>query len=181
MKDFVLITGNQNKADYLAMWLGMPVKHEKLDLDEIQSLDLRTIAEDKARRAFDAVNKPVLVEDVALSFTALGKLPGPLLKWFLEDIGTEGLCSLADGLENRTARAYMMYVLYDGNTMHTFEGTTNGYVADTPRGSRGFGFDPTFIPEGCAKTYAEMTDDEVKPYSIRYKAIEKLREFLQNS
>lgn len=181
MKDFTLITGNQNKADYLAKWLGLPVKHMKIDLDEIQSLDLRQIAEDKARRAFEVLKKPVLVEDVALSFTAIGRLPGPLLKWYIEEIGAEGLCMLADGLDHRKARAYMMYVLYDGKTMLAFEGSTDGSIAESPRGNHGFGFDPTFIPDGCTKTYSEMTDDEVKPYSIRYKAIEKLRDYLQNS
>jgi hypothetical protein len=38
------ITGNQKKADYLASYLGFAVDHRKLDLDEIQSLDLRKIA-----------------------------------------------------------------------------------------------------------------------------------------
>lgn len=77
MKDITFITGNQYKADYLAKYLGLPVKHVKLDLDEIQSLDLKEIVEHKVRQAFDKLNMPVIVEDVSLEFEALGSLPGP--------------------------------------------------------------------------------------------------------
>ena len=49
MTHVTFITGNQNKADYLAKYLGMNIEHKKLDLDELQSLDLRTIVEHKVR------------------------------------------------------------------------------------------------------------------------------------
>lgn len=49
--------------------------HEKIDLDEIQSLDLREIVEHKVRQAFEKTGKPVLVEDTSLRFEALGNLP----------------------------------------------------------------------------------------------------------
>ena len=58
MKEVTFITGNQKKADYLAKYLGFPVKHHKLDLDEIQSLDLREIVEHKMRQAYEAVKGP---------------------------------------------------------------------------------------------------------------------------
>ena len=53
----------------------MEVLHEKIDLDEIQSLDLREIVEHKVRQAYEKIKKPVLVEDTSLRFEALGKLP----------------------------------------------------------------------------------------------------------
>ena len=40
MKEITFITGNQKKAEYLEKYLGIKVAHLKLDLDEIQSLDL---------------------------------------------------------------------------------------------------------------------------------------------
>ena len=43
MKDVVFITGNQTKADYLAKFLGHPVEHMKVELDEIQSLDFKEV------------------------------------------------------------------------------------------------------------------------------------------
>ena len=75
MHSITFITGNQKKADYLAKYLGLEVLHEKVDLDELQSLDLREIVEHKVRQAYKKVGKPVIVEDVSLTFTALGRLP----------------------------------------------------------------------------------------------------------
>jgi inosine/xanthosine triphosphate pyrophosphatase family protein len=64
MQTIIFITGNQKKADYLAKYLGLSIEHEKIDLDEIQSLDLREIVEHKVKQAYAKVGKPVLVEDV---------------------------------------------------------------------------------------------------------------------
>lgn len=64
MTTIVFITGNQGKADYLANFLDFPVEHIKLDLDELQSMDLRVIVEHKIRQAYAIVKKPVIVEDV---------------------------------------------------------------------------------------------------------------------
>jgi non-canonical purine NTP pyrophosphatase (RdgB/HAM1 family) len=178
MKDFVFVTGNQNKANDLAKRLGLPVEHHRLDLDELQSLDLRTVLAHKVRQAYATLGRPVLVEDVALTFTAMGRLPGPLVKWFLEEIGPSGLCRLADSLDHRRAVASIGYAFHDGSHTTYFEHSTVGEVASEPRGSYGFGWDATFIPDGTTKTYAEMTADEVGPYSMRAHAIDALREFL---
>ncbi|HEX3568861.1 MAG TPA: non-canonical purine NTP pyrophosphatase [Candidatus Saccharimonadales bacterium] len=178
MTDLVFITGNQQKADYLAKWLGMPMKHQKVDLEELQSLDLREVVEDKARRAYAVVQKPVLVEDVALTFTAMGRLPGTFIKWFLEEMGDEKLCRLADGLEHRSAEAAIMYALYDGADMHLFEAHQQGSIAQHPLGTNGFGWNYIFIPDGQPKTYGEMDEATFKQWSIRAHAIEKLKAFL---
>jgi XTP/dITP diphosphohydrolase len=63
--------------------------------------------------------------------------------------------------------------------MHFFENDVHGEVAPEPRGKYGFGWNAIFIPDGLDKTYAEMTDDEVRPFSVRAQAIDKIREFLQ--
>ena|SRR2546421_910952 len=177
----VFITGNQRKVDYLVQWLGLPVRHHKLDLDEIQSLDLRTVAEHKARQAYAILQEPVLVEDTALVFTAMGRLPGTFVKHFLEEIGNEGLCRLANGLTHRTAVASVTYAYCDGPRVHFFDASVEGTIASTPRGTHGMGWDPSFIPKGSAKTFAEMTDDEKKQFSARAVAIKKLREYLQHA
>jgi non-canonical purine NTP pyrophosphatase (RdgB/HAM1 family) len=176
----VFITGNQHKADYLAKWLDMPVKHHKVDLDEIQSLDLKKVVEHKARQAYEVLKKPVLVEDVALTFTAMGRLPGTLVKWFVEEVGNEGLCKVADSLEHRKAVASICYGLYDGEAIHFFEDHMDGEVPPVPRGDHGFGWNPVFIPKGSTKTYAEMTDEEVRPFSIRANAIKELKAYLES-
>lgn len=87
MANITFITGNQNKADYLAKYLGFPVRHQKVDLDEVQSLDLHEIVEHKVRQAYGTIGSPVLVEDVALEFSALGRFPGTFIK-LLDDEGT---------------------------------------------------------------------------------------------
>ena len=89
MANITFITGNQDKADYLAKYLGHPVDHLKLDLDEIQSLELKEIVEHKVRQAYEKVKKPVIVEDVSLEFEALGGLPGPFIKFFVEKVPFE--------------------------------------------------------------------------------------------
>lgn len=157
----------------------MPVAHHKLDLDELQTLDLRQVAEHKVRQAYDMLKRPVLVEDVALTFTAMGRLPGTFVKWFLEEIGNEGLCKLADGLEHRKVIASICYAFYDGTKVHFFENHVDGLVPAAPQGDKGWGWDPIFQPNGSDKTYGEMTESEVRPFSVRAQAIEGLRTFLQ--
>jgi inosine/xanthosine triphosphate pyrophosphatase family protein len=75
MKPITFITGNQKKADLLIRYLGFPIEHEKIELDEIQSLDLESIIEHKVRQAYEKTQKPVIVEDISLEFRAFGRLP----------------------------------------------------------------------------------------------------------
>lgn len=179
MPELTFITGNQHKADFLAKHLGMPVAHHKLDLDELQSLDLHEVVEHKARQAYDLLQKPVLVEDASLSFTALGRLPGAFIKWFIEEIGYDGLLALANSLPDQTAVGHVCYGLYDGRELHFFDGEMRGHIAARASdGGRGFGFDPIFINEGYDVTRADMTEAEYDQTSYRTMALDKLRIFL---
>ena len=172
------ITGNAGKAKYLSDYFHMPMEHLKLDLREIQSVDLKEVVEDKAKRAYKIIKSPVLVEDVALTFKALKALPGPLIKWFLETLGNEGLCRLLDGFDDRNALAEVEFAICDESGVHTFGGSMEGSISKIPRGEMGFGWDPVFIPKGHEKTWAEMTDDEKHATSMRKIALEKMSEFL---
>lgn len=178
MTKLIFITGNAGKAKYLSDYFHVPVEHKKLDLPEIQSLELKEIVEDKARRAYEIVKSPVLVEDVSLVFTELKALPGPLIKWFLETLGNDGLCNLVG--KNRAARAEVMFALCDERGIHTFSGSMEGTISESPRGDAGFGWDPIFIPKGENKTWAEMSDDEKHTTSMRKIALEKMLEFLKS-
>lgn len=178
MQKLTFITGNAAKAKYLSDYFHEPVDHMKLDLHEIQSLDLREVIEDKARRAYEIVKNPVLVEDVSLIFTGLKKLPGPLIKWFLETLGNDGLCKLLSQFEDRGAYAEVMFGICDGKEVHVFSGDKKGTISEIPRGEAGFGWDPIFIPEGYEKTWGEMTDDEKHETSMRRIALEKMKEFI---
>lgn len=178
MKKLTFITGNAGKAKYLSDYFHMPVDHLKLDLHEIQSLDLKEVVEDKARRAYEIVKSPVLVEDVSLVFHGLKKLPGPLIKWFLETLGNDGLCKLLDNVGDRSAFAEVEFAICDENGVHTFGGSIEGSISESPRGEMGFGWDPIFIPKGYNKTWAEMTDDEKHATSMRKIALMKMTKFL---
>ncbi len=178
---FVFISGNQNKVNFLSKWLGSPVAHKKVDLEEIQSLDLHQIVEYKARQAYDLLKEPVLVEDAALTYAAMGRLPGTFIRWFIEELGYDGLVRLADGLPDRTAVGTMCYGYYDGTTMHLFDGQMKGKIARTLRGTGGFGFDTIFINEGFTKTRAEMTEQDYMRTSYRTDALTKLKTFFDTT
>lgn len=140
MKQFVLITGNQHKADYLRKWLDMPVEHHKVDLDELQSMDVKEIVDHKARQAYEILKRPVLVEDTCYVMQGLGRLPGPYIKWFLQELGPEGLCKLARGLNTQDAEVSVTYAYYDGNQITHFDHAVKGTVVPEPRGDHGFGW-----------------------------------------
>lgn len=172
------ITGNPSKASYVADWLDCNLNHHNLDLAEIQSLDLREVVQDKAKRAYDILQKPVLVEDVSLTFNALGRLPGTYVKWFVQEVGLENLCRLLDSYNDRSATAKICYAVYDGRQFNFFEGQMTGRIAAQPAGDGGFGFDSIFINDGHNVTRAQMQDDDYKNASHRYEALTKLSEFL---
>jgi len=65
-----------------------------------------------------------------------------------------------------------------GNVLGAFEGIIKGQIADRPRGSHGFGYDPIFMPEGFQQTFGELAPAEKNQLSHRARALEKLRTFL---
>lgn len=177
-ESLTFITGNMNKVHMTQKYLPIKVTHQKLDLTEIQSLDPKEVIVHKLREAFKEIQKPVLVEDTSLVFHGLGKLPGPFVRWFLEEIGTEDMCRLVDN-KDRSATATVTYGVYDGKTLLTFTGVEPGSIAQHPAGTNGFGWDPIFIPQGQTKTHGEMTHDELANFSCRIKAIAKIKEYLK--
>lgn len=172
-----LITGNTGKAEEVSRYLGIEIDHQSIDLEEIQSLDLEEIVKDKAMRAYEKIKTPVLVEDVSLVFHAMGKLPGPFIKWFRKELENEGLCRLIDG-KDRKCTATVCYGYCDGDSVKFFEGSMEGSVSETPRGDNSFGWGPIFIPDGLEKTYSELSNEEQSSVAMRNKALKKFREFL---
>jgi non-canonical purine NTP pyrophosphatase (RdgB/HAM1 family) len=180
MSGITFITGNQHKADNLARLLGLSIDHVKLDLDEIQSAELREVVEHKARQAFEIVQRPVVVDDVGLGFSALGGLPGPFIKFFVH-AGAEKLCSMLDGFNDRSATGKAGIGYCDENGFRYFEGKIHGVIAEHPRGEGGFsfGWDSIFEPEGYGgRTRAELTQDEYDEVYRRIRPISELKTFL---
>jgi inosine triphosphate pyrophosphatase len=179
-KKITFITGNHKKAEYLSKYLGFPVDHKKIDLDEIQSLDLEKIIEHKVRQAYKILKNPVLVEDVSMEFEAWSGLPGPFIRYFVEKVPFETICSMLNG-KSRKAVGRCMYGYYDGKTLKIFKGKLEGTIAKKPAGDRCYGFDSFFIPKGYAVTRASLygSKDDKKTY-MQLKPFAKVKKFLKN-
>lgn len=181
MKQPTFITGNQNKADYLQRLLGIDLSHKKIDLDEIQSLNLHEIVEHKVRQAYEIIKSPVIVEDVSLEFDALGGLPGPFIKFFVEDAGLDKICRMLDGFSDRSAVAKCTFGYFDGHTLKMIDGQLAGEISRDPIGSNGYGWDQVFIPVGYGgKTRAQLDDAQNDETYQIIKPFDELRQFLSS-
>ncbi|KAJ0117647.1 hypothetical protein N8I77_009151 [Diaporthe amygdali] len=169
------ITGNKNKLGEVKAILEptIEVRSQALDLVEVQgTLDEVTIA--KCKSAAEQVGGPVLVEDTCLCFDALKGLPGPYIKWFMKDLGHEGLNNLLAAYEDKGAKAVCTFGFSQGpgHEPILFQGVTQGKIVPA-RGPANFGWDPIFEYEG--QTYAEMDKSEKNKISHRGRALEKLQ------
>lgn len=175
----IFITGNMGKVKWTQKYIDHPMIHKNLELTEIQALDMEVVVKHKVLQAYELLQQPVLVEDTSVTFEALGKLPGTFIKWFLDELGNDGLCMLVKD-KNNQAICTTNYAYYDGKTLKIYANSITGTISDSPRGTNGFGWNPIFIPDGQNKTFAEMTDEQVDIYTPRKAAIKKLNKFLQN-
>ncbi len=158
---FTLVTGNDNKRVEAERILGCRLECEPLDLPEIQSLDLLAVLRAKGEEAWRRLRRPVVVEETGLELAAFGGFPGPLVKWMLDAVGPGGIARAAHALGDPRATACCALIYFDGEAAVTGEGETRGELVLEPRGERGFGWDPVFVPEGRQETYAEL-GSEVK-------------------
>jgi non-canonical purine NTP pyrophosphatase (RdgB/HAM1 family) len=177
--EIYFITGNQEKADYLVKFLGVDLKRKNIDLDEIQSMSLQKIVQHKVREAYESVKAPVLVEDVALEFEALSGLPGPFIKFFIDNMKLQDVCDLL-GDKKRTATAKCVFGYFDGEDEKYFIGELVGEIAKKPKGRGGYGWDKIFIPNGYnGRTRAELNPREDKETYLKIKPFDELKEFLE--
>jgi len=181
MKDVVYVTGNAHKAKYFNLMTGLDIERMKFDVDEIQSMSLAEIVEHKALQAFDLAKRPVIVEDTKLSFNALGALPGPFIKWFLDELSAEGLCRVLDSYDNRGAVAGAAIAYFDGSVLEIFEKELAGSIAKAPAGDSGFGWNAIFTPDGADKTLGQMDDDEFKIWYAKVKPFDELARFIKEN
>ena len=68
----------------------------------------------------------------------------------------------------------------DNQNSVCFDGIVSGKISDKPLGSRGFHYDPIFMPDGANKTFAQMLEEEKNKISHRAIAIKKLKHFIIN-
>lgn len=178
MKDFVFVTGNPKKAKDISDFLGTSVSFTSVETDEIQEMDLAKIVEHKVREAWNVLKRPVIIEDVGLYVDAWNGFPCPFIKWLHHTMGYDQFPK-AVPKNNRKVTVIVMYGVYDGKKMQTFEGKSVGTLAFKQRGAAGWGFDTLFIPKGQTKTVAELGEKINKKTLVRIKALTKLKKFLE--
>ncbi len=171
------ITGNKNKLKEVQTILP-EVQSLDIDLPEIQELDAKKIIEEKLKEARKAHSEELFCEDTSLYIECLNGLPGPLIKWFLQALGTAGIYTLIKHNPNKKVVAKTIVGYTDGKIIKFFEGDTFGTIAE-PTAKGGFGWDALFKPDGGSKSFAEMNMEEKNKFSMRRKALEKLKEFLE--
>jgi len=175
------VTGNAHKAKYFTELVGHDIDHQLVDVPEIQSLSLEEVVTAKAKAAYKILKSPVIVEDTSLVISAMGQLPGTFIKWFLEEIGLEKLCRLADIDPKRRAVASSSFAYYDGNELELFYSSLEGTIAQEPRGDSGFGWNKVFIPKGETATMGEMNGVAFKEQYIKIKHFDGVKEFLDKN
>lgn len=136
----------------------------------------------KARAAAQGANRPALADDSGLEVTALSGAPGIFsARWageprdFNYAMKKVQSALTESGTEDFSARFVCVLCLAwpDGHE-ETFEGEVHGRLVFPPRGEKGFGYDPIFIPDGYDVTFAEMDPEEKHAISHRADAFRKL-------
>ena len=180
LSDLVVITSSPDKLAEINEILGTNHEVSKLDIPEIQSMDLDEVISHKAKEAYQKIKKPVLVEDVSFEIEALKALPGTFIKFFLKTLGTEETVALDKG-KNTKAKVTTAVAIYDGKNLKIFKGTIYGTLSAKNQGKYGFGFDKVFIPKGYSQTLAQMPPSLKNKISHRAKTLRKVLDYLDSS
>jgi XTP/dITP diphosphohydrolase len=136
----------------------------------------------KARAVVEAVGLPAVADDTGLEVAALGGLPGVRTGRFAGPDATYHdnvmlLLRELDGVTDRRARfRTAMALVWPNDTELVVEGVLDGVIAERPRGSGGFGYDPVFEVEG--RTLSEMGLGTKNTLSHRAQALQALAEAL---
>lgn len=165
------VLGESGLADEIVRGLDWP------DVDETGS-SLEENALIKARVVVEATGLPVIADDTGLEVDALDGAPGVRSSRFAGPDATyaenvEKMLEVMNGVNDRSARfrTVVALVFPDGVEI-TAHGSIEGSITSSPRGGRGFGYDPIFEVEG--RTFSEMTADEKHALSHRARAIRAL-------
>lgn len=193
MKKLILSTGNANKLREIKEILsGMGFEvvskdemgYSDIDVEETES-NLAGNAVKKAKAIWDKTGEIVMADDTGLFVDALGGEPGVYSARYAgensdDSQNREKLLRELHGKSDRRAKfvTSIALVLFDGS-VEVIEGECAGEIAEAERGSRGFGYDSLFVPEGYDATFAELPAEVKNRISHRARAIEKLKERLE--
>jgi XTP/dITP diphosphohydrolase len=181
MERVVLATRNAHKARELeALLPGWRI--EPLLVDGYPDETGTTYDENallKAAFGWERVQAWTIGEDSGIEVAALGGRPGLYSARYAEE-GAPAIAKLLgelEGVEDRRAR-YVSELVAIGPDRQVLRGSgvLDGTIADGPRGTGGFGYDPVFVPAGEHRTVAELGDAWKAEHSHRARAARALRE-----
>ena len=189
MKTLVFATNNLHKLEEVRDILGGSFRIASLK--EIECTDnipetadtLEGNALQKARYVKDKFGYDCFADDTGLEVEALGGAPGVFSARYAgpghdSEANMQKLLKELEGKTNRQAQFRTVVALILEGREYTFEGIVRGTILTECRGTAGFGYDPVFVPEGYAETFAEMGSEEKNRISHRARAVQKLADFL---
>lgn len=175
-------TGNAHKLEELRRILpSWPLVAVAPDVEETG-----TTFEDnallKARAVAASTGGWALADDSGIEIDALDGRPGiHSARWTDEGDWIPRVLRELAGVElaRRTARYVAAAAAVGDGVELVVRGVVEGHIADAPRGSGGFGYDPIFVPdEADGRTFAELTADEKHAISHRGRAFRALAALL---
>ena len=126
---------------------------------------------------------PVIADDSGLEVFALNGEPGVYSARYAgpqrnHDDNMNLLLRKLEQVQDRSSQFRTVIALVMEGNAYCFEGIVKGSISREKMGDKGFGYDPIFIPEGHALSFAQMSEEEKNAISHRKQALEKLRAFL---
>jgi XTP/dITP diphosphohydrolase len=160
--------------------LGLP-EPEEIGNTFVDNADL------KAREAADLSGLPALADDSGLAVDALHGLPGIFsARWAQDEAGNRDFARAMERVWREVEAAgpdasrdahfacALSLARPDDGQVQSFEGRVDGTLTWPPRGDKGFGYDPMFIPIGYDQTFGEIDPEEKHRISHRADAFRKL-------
>jgi XTP/dITP diphosphohydrolase len=190
MTRLLLATRNAHKAREIQEILGPEFELRDLraypEIPEI--VESGKSFEENAKLKAIAVSKElsalVIADDSGLEVGALGGAPGIYSARYAGKNATDeqNVKKLLSELTRAGAKTHQRKARFRcvialaraGKLLDTFNGAVEGTIADYPRDSRGFGYDPIFVPNGFEKTFAELPAEVKNRISHRAEAIRAL-------
>lgn len=173
LREFAELLAPLQVAAVAAGTLGLPEPEETAP-------DFAGNARIKALAAATASGLPALADDSGFCVAALGGAPGVFsARWAGpgKDFGAAMARVHREMAQATDRRAWFVAALClawpDGRTA-TFIGRVDGTTVWPPRGERGFGYDPMFLPHGAVRTFGEMPAEEKHLTSHRARAFAQL-------
>lgn len=139
----------------------------------------------KARYIYERTGIDCFADDTGLEVDALGGEPGVRSARYATDghddeANKRLLLQRLQGIENRAAQFRTAIALIIGGEEYLFEGVVRGEISHEEMGDGGFGYDPLFLPEGRAESFAQMSAEDKNAISHRGRAVRALAEFLNS-